>query len=144
MNYKNILTTPLVLGFGMFVFAIPFAYLIKLIDLHVPGLNLALAGYSAALLFTHYLYPHRMSARFKIYAMLITVGIAFARVALVAIANPEARELLMYVLSNLTEIKATKMALLVTLGTSIQLAIPAIGWYFFISMGNKQAITYKK
>lgn len=141
MNYKTFLaTSPFGLGLCMLLLSFPFTLIMKWIGLEQPGFGLVFAGYTAAYIFTYYGHCTRMNAAFKLKAIGITVALSLIVTGIFLACQPDLRDLLALLVTSMLQTTDFHTLCLVVLGTILQLAIPGIAWYFFISMGNTQAL----
>ena len=71
MNFKSLFSSWLGLGLLIFAMQYPFQYFFKLIGMaEMQSLAVALAAFTATMIFTYYVYPHIIDRFFKIYAIL--------------------------------------------------------------------------
>lgn len=142
MNYTSLLTSsPFGLALLITVLSYPFTFLMKLMGFDQAGFGLVFAGHTAAYLFTYYWYKARMSVSFKLKAMLWSVLFGLVWFAAILVLFPDVTKLLLMLLEiRLSDITDVKTALITASALILQLAIPAVAWYAFITMGDKQAL----
>ena len=141
MDHKSILSSWFGLGLCMFILQYPFQYLFSLIGMiQMQSLAIAIAGLTAAMIFTYYFYRRTMSPLFKIYAMLTSFILSMLMAAIFVLSSSELRAAIKQIFSSLFIQGDLRSALvagsLMIVGLLIQFGI----WYLFITLGNKQMV----
>jgi hypothetical protein len=137
MNFKKIFSSWFGLGILMFLLQYPINFLLKLLGggTEMNLLAILLSGMVSAALFTYCIYPHIMSPKFKVAAILTTLCISVVVMILIlkTVFN------LTITMNTVTEILQRadfRITSLLLIGFLIQLGV----WYLFVTLGNKQAV----
>ncbi len=140
MNFKRIFSSWFGLGLLMFVLQYPFQYIFTLFNMpQMQTIALALAGSTAAMIFTYYLYPRIMSPFFKIYAMATTFCISTSIGLFIFLSDTALREEFSNMFQTMYQQTALRQ-IMVYGGVILFLLFQFCIWYFLIALGNKEMV----